>query len=239
MPMTSVLRFAAVAVAALTLTGCWGSQSYRYKLTLALNTPQGVKRASSVVEVTFWHVSIPERGTMHQLRGEALYLDLGPGARPLVALLTSQLHPKYGEKQRWTRDAGPGMRQMSRIYGQAPSEDYMDDVPRIAQTRGAHSIAPTDLPDLVTFADITDPKTVIEVDPNAPEAALGPGVSWNEITLESTDEPITTGIESKLTWLPAYFQKNLRLDGANHGAKHDLANILSWFDFDQSGKGRN
>jgi hypothetical protein len=39
----------------------------------------------------------------------------------------------------------------------------------------------------------------------------------------------------KLPWLPAYSEKNLRLDGSNHGAKSDLANILSGFEFDQSG----
>jgi hypothetical protein len=229
----SLLRLVAIAAISLCLAGCGKTESYRYKLTLAVNTPAGVKRGSSVVEVVFWDVSIPARGTMHKLRGEALYLDLGSSARPLIALLTSQLHPKYGPEQRWTRDAGPGARQMSRLYGQAPSEDFMDDVPRIARMLGPHRIAPTELPDLVTFADVNDPKSVIEVNPNDLQATLGPNVTWNEITLESTDEPITTGIVRKLPWLPAYFEKNL--DGSDHGAKRELANILSWFDFDQSG----
>jgi hypothetical protein len=30
---------------------------------------------------------------------------------------------------------------------------------------------------------------------------LGPNITWNEIALESTDEPITTGIDKKLPWL--------------------------------------
>ena len=234
--MTSLcfLRLAAVAAMALGLAACGKSESYKYKLTLAVDTPLGIKRGSSVVEVLFYDVSIPARGTMHKLRGEALYLDLGRGARPLVALLTSQLHPKYGKEQRWTRDAGPGTRQMSGIYAQVPSEDFMDDVPRIASMRGPHAITPADLPDLVTFADVNDPKSVIEVDPTDLQATLGADISWNEITLESTDEPVSKGIELKLPWLPAYFQKNLRLDGSNLGDTRELANILSWFDFDQS-----
>ena len=44
---------------------------------------------------------------MHNLRGEASYLDLRSGRRPLIALLTSRLHPKYGKELRWTLDAGP------------------------------------------------------------------------------------------------------------------------------------
>ncbi|MEA2969748.1 MAG: hypothetical protein QOE78_3009 [Alphaproteobacteria bacterium] len=170
---------------------------------------------------------------MHDLRGEALYLDLGPGARPLVALLTSQLRPTYGKEQRWTRDAGPGVRTLSRLYEQSPSPDYMDDVPRIARMRGPRKITTADLPDLVTFADINDPKSVIEVDPNDLQATLGPNMAWHEITLESTDEPITKDIKTRLPWLPAYYYG--MLDGARYRDKNTLANTLSTADFDQSG----
>ena len=223
------VRLTAAACMTLALVACGRSESYRYKLTLAVNTPDGVKRGSSVVEVLFRDVSIPERGTMHRLRGQALYLDLGPGARPLIALLTSHLHPKYGKDVRWSRDAGPSDNLLSRLYGR-PLPDLMEDVARIARQRGAHRISPDDLPDLVTFADINDPRTVIEVDPNNLQATLGPGVSWNEITLESTDEPITTGIRAKLPWIPAYYQG--MLDGHRYHDSKTLANTLSTADFE-------
>ena len=114
----------------------------------------------------------------------------------------------------------------------------MDDVPRIAKMRGPRKISPAQLPDLVTFAEVNDPKSVIEVDPNDLQAALGVNITWNEITLESTDEAVTTGIAEKLPWLSAYFNRNLRLDGSDLGTEKDLANTLSWPDFDQSGKSR-
>jgi hypothetical protein len=79
---------------------------------------------------------------------------------------------------------------------------------------------------------------VIEVDPNNLQATLGADVSWNEITLESTDDPVTTGIEQTLPWLREYLEKNLRLDGSKYGlygTNRELANILSSYDFDQSG----
>jgi hypothetical protein len=228
------VRLAVLAVAALALAGCWGSESYRYKLTLAVNTPTGVKRGSSVVEVVFGAVSIPERGIMHKLRGQALYLDLGPGAKPLIALLTSHLHPKYGKDVRWTRDAGPGDNLLSQLYG-PPLPDFMKNVSRIARLRGSREITPNDLPDLVTFADIYNPKSVIEVDANNLPAALGPGISWSEITLESTDEPITTGIAARLPWIPAYHHLMLDGDTSHLGYKNTLANTLSTFDFDQLG----
>jgi hypothetical protein len=228
----SFIRLAAIVAMGLCLAGCGRTESYRYKLTLAVDTPEGVKRGSSVVEVLFYDVSFPERGTMHKLRGEALYLDLGPGVRPLIALLTCKLHTIEGNDQPWTLDAGPGTRTLSRIYNLSPSPDYMDDVPRIARMRGPRQITPSDLPDLVTFANINDPGSVIEVDPNNLRATLGPNIAWYEITLESTDEPVTTGIEMKLPWLPAYHGKMLDGDTLHYyGAKKTLANTFSTADF--------
>ena len=223
------IRLAMVALMSVCLVGCGRSENYRYKLTLAVNTPDGVKRGSSVVEVLFYDVSFPERGTMHKLSGEALYLDLGPGKRPLIALLTSQLHPKYGKDRRWSGDGGPDDNLLSRLYGVMPSASILDYRSQIARMRGAHKITADDLPDLVTFADINDPGSVIEVDPNDLEGALGANVSWNEITLESTDEPITKGIEQKLMWIPAYRQG--MLDGERYSARTTLANTLSTADF--------
>ena len=233
----SFLRVSTVFVVALALGACSRSESYRYKLTLAVNTPAGVKRAASVAELRVWDFYFPERGYGHQLRGEALYLDLGPGARPLIALLTSHRPSPCVTcpENIWTLDGGPSKRLMSSQYGIAPSTDFNDYMARVARLRGPHSITPNDLPDLVTFADVNDPKTVIEIDPNHLPATLGPGVSWNEITVESTYEPTTSGIRTKLPWLPAYFQRNLKLDGSHMYYKNELANQLSWYEFDQSG----
>jgi hypothetical protein len=66
--------------------------------------------------------------------------------------------------------------------------------------RGARRIAPADLPDLVTFAGVIDPKSVVESDPTDLQTTPGPNISWHEITRKSTDESITTGIKTKLPW---------------------------------------
>jgi hypothetical protein len=224
-------RLGALVVMSLCLAGCGRTESYSYKLTMAVNTPDGVKRGSGVVEVVFRQVWFPQRGTMHKLRGEALYLDLGPGARPLIALLTRKL-PKGGSGRHWTRDAGPDTRWMARIYDQTPSQDFIEDVPRLARMRGPRPIASADLPDLVTFADVKDPNSVVEVDPNDLQATLGPNITWHEITLESTGEPITTGIRVKLPWLTAY--RDRTLDGARYRDKNTVANSLSTADFNES-----
>jgi hypothetical protein len=228
-----LLRILAVAAMGFCLASCGRSESYRYKLTLTVNTPDGTKRGSSVVEVLFYDVSIPERGTMHKLTGEALYLDLGAGRRPLIALLSKQLHLE-NRKQSWSRDGGPTDNLLLPLYGVTvpASTSALNYVPTIARLRGARAITTHDLPDLVTFADIKDPKTVIEVDPKDLTASLGAGVSWNEMTLEMTDEPITKGIALKLPWMPAYRATMLDGDPLHYfGAKATLPNTLSTADF--------
>ena len=57
----SLVRFAAVLAMVVTLAGCGRSEGYRYKLTLAINTPDGVRRGSTVTERVYWEVSIPAR----------------------------------------------------------------------------------------------------------------------------------------------------------------------------------
>jgi hypothetical protein len=229
------IRFGALVALSICLAGCGRSESYRYKLTLAVNTPDGIKRSSSVTEWAFWEVSIPARGTMHRLRGQALYLDLGPGERPLIALLTSHLHEKKNIGVVWDW-SGVGL--LSKSYGLETSlkngDSLLDWVVRLSHMRGSTKITPADLPDLVTFADVNDPKSVMEVNPNDLQAALGQNVSWNEITLDMTDEPVTTSITSKLPWLSEYFAKNFRLDGSQYGTNRTIANQLSWYDFEQS-----
>jgi hypothetical protein len=225
-------RSVAVVVAVLSLTGCsTRAESYRYKLTLAVNTPGGVARASSVVEVLFRAVAVPARGVMHQIRGEALYLDLGLGRRPLIALLTKQIHPN-AKDVRWSRDGGPNTTLLARRYDAEVSDDLLDRIAIVSRLRGAREVGPADLPDLATFSDVSDPSSVMEVDPSDLQATLGPNISWNQITLEVTDEPISRGIERKLPWLPAYRSK--MLDGAPYQNKNTLANTLSTAAFTQT-----
>lgn len=231
--LTSLAKLGAIFAIAVSVVGLGGrTESYKYKLTLAVDTPAGEKRASSVVEVTFYEVSVPGRGIMHRLRGEAVYLDLGPGAKPLIALLTQKLHPPRKISEiRWTRDAGPGLDLLAKLNGQPLSDRYIDDVPRIAQMRKPQPLSPGELPNLVTFADTNDPASVIEVDPNNLSATLGPNIAWREIILESTDEPVTASIGAKLPWLAQYYGTMLDGQKARNLAKRTLPNSLNTADF--------
>jgi hypothetical protein len=123
-----------------------------------------------------------------------------------------------------------------RLYGEGKSkDDFLTKEARLARYRGPREIPTAALPDLVTFADITDPKSVIAVDPNNLEATLGPGISWNKITVEMTNEGVTNEIEDKLPWLRSEAMRRTSLDGSPTRFSNDLSNRLDTGDFKMGG----
>ena len=185
---------------------------YRHKLTLSLDTPDGVKTGYSVVEERAAMVSMPASGAAFGMKGEALYLDLGPGRRPLIALLTRVR--RQGDKVQnhiWTE--GPDTEFFGVCFPPGAKILFQGldvTLDGIAKCRNVIDLKPTELPDLVTFEDVSKPDSIRLVDSNNLEATLGPGVKWKSITIQSVDEPVTTGIMQRLPWLGHFV--NLKVD---------------------------
>jgi hypothetical protein len=203
MTIRTVLRLA-LALPFL-LAGCSDVDrtTYHYKLTVSVDTPSGVKTASSVVKIlTSYGTTMLASGGSVKANGEALYLDLGPGQRPLVALLTAESWREYGTMRGMWEENRP-TQLLLKLYGDKPQsgDKRVDREVRLAKLRGPKSIDPVDLPQLVTFADPKDPGTVMEVNINHPSIALQQNVKWKNLTLEVTDEPVTRGLVTKLPWL--------------------------------------
>ncbi len=166
------------------------SYSWHQKMTVEVNEDGQVYAGSSVVEM---HVrGYPDTGyapgvRSYGLRGEAVVVAM-PDDRYLFALLTYNafLASKVFHDKMEGSLSEPGERWAAII----------------SKIRDRRTMVPKDYPLLVTFTDITDPKTVREVDPENLAATFGPGVSLKRITLEITDEPMTEGrIERVLGWL--------------------------------------
>ena len=82
----SAVRFAillaVVAAITLGLSGCTKADSYRYRLTVEVDTPQGLRTGSSVIEVGFLKIPdwLPNGGGVSiKYRGEAVAVDLPDG----------------------------------------------------------------------------------------------------------------------------------------------------------------
>lgn len=193
MARRGVLGLIAGGVAGL-LSGCglFGGRTYRFRMTVEVETPEGLRIGSSVYEV--WAESnsklLPEeRSRDWGVNGEAVAVDL-PGGRTLFALLKTL----NGRREDL---ALMSMAALDPLF----KNDVVESAQRIASGDGITSpaaVRATDYPLLVTFADPADPTSVQRVDPANLAASFGPGVTLKRITVEVTKDPVTTGIEKRL-----------------------------------------
>lgn len=230
----AILIAVMVGVPYLAWTIFYPSSTLRAKITIDVETPEGLKTGSSVHEVVFSLEPCPLCNTSgpkfrRHVRGEAVVVDLGergtlfallnggsenyPEADPVTPfILEKQFGPK--EDQNWR--GAEAVRVLRRASGQA-------DIPQNL------------LPFMVRFRDLNDPKSVQRVDPNNLEASFGLGVKLVKATIEITGDRVTTGIERHLTWLPNFYDKRLDGDRTGYsGAENKLANSLSSGDFKSS-----
>ena len=195
----------------------FASHSWHQKMMVEVEVGDQRYAGSSVVEMSvFGHPEIPMvHGVRNlELEGEAVVVEL-PSNRYLFALLTYNAF--------LARDV---FKDLIIEAVHAPGERWAEALSRLRETR---VIDPKHYPLLVTFTDLTDPKTVQKVEPDNLEMIFGPGVSLKRITLEITDEPVTEGkIESVLGWWCDFRKKRARLNGSTSIgiADNELSNNL-------------
>lgn len=197
------------------------SETWRYKMIVTVETPEGVVQGSAVRQMGNDAAGsfIPEVGNPADVRGEAVAVDLGKRG-VLFALISHQsdlefynAFPIPGE----TFNNGGSTPEGIRYYASLP-----------VGTKGTlNPVMPPGYPKLVTFTDIGDPKSVVEAQvwerqkngmfflkEDRMEQLFGQGVHLKNITLEITDEPVTWGMmDGYLPWLNDLFEKNARLNG--------------------------
>lgn len=173
--------------------GLLSSNSYRYRMTVEVDTPAGMRSGSSVMEITSRLQTNPGGAApvKTDLKGEAVAVDL-PDGRTLFALLRDGLAGDV------TLAFEPGYR--------GRPEQFVASVEKLGRRdqRGRTAVLPPDkYPMLVTFRDINDPTSVQAVEPGNLAASFGPGVRLRRIMLEITGDGVSGGLEKRLPWLPA------------------------------------
>ena len=200
-----------ISAGALLVSGCdllGGAPKYRFRMTAEVNTPEGTKTGSSVLEVE-GHRTLgfgdKSDAVNSAITGEAVVVDLPSG--PVFVLL--ELPDAKGSLQGFVGTALLGrmsksdkphdvLGEMAEL-GRAASGQYRADLPRDAW------------PMMVRFRDIKDPKSVERVDLDA--------IGVKRIALETTRDPVTTGIEKKF---PAWFSKRIRSRASLSGKSMDV-----------------
>jgi hypothetical protein len=170
------------------------SNSYRFRMTVEVETPEGVKVGSSVYEVRARRTKamLPDANTRKSAaRGEAVAVDLH-GGRTLFALTkTGAIHGGL---------VGLSMSTLDPAF----KNDIVESAARISagdSIRSPAEVEASDYPLLVTFADMADPTSLEGVDPSDLSKMFGHGVRLKRIVVEVTNDQVTTGIEARLAWL--------------------------------------
>lgn len=167
--------------------GLMGGNNYRFRMTVEANSPGGVRRGSSVYEVSVYEKSriLPEEGSRQiSLKGEAVVVDL-PGG-PVFVLMA-------GHDNQPTDLVAISMQTLD------PEFQGWPDSPASAKRLRDSSARPREVarelwPLMVRFEDINDPASVVRVDPETQGIA--------RVSIEPTRDDVTVGIASRLPWLP-------------------------------------
>ncbi|HEX8624051.1 MAG TPA: hypothetical protein VF782_03120 [Allosphingosinicella sp.] len=203
--------------------GCAGQgHSYRYRLTVDIETPQGVRTGSTVREIQWipqGSVSATEFTTRQ--RGEAVAVDL-PGGQTLFVLMDTDGHET-----------------IRAAVGQGAHGDVKTLLDRAAADREVYVYPPAaalrslnlSYPRLVRFRDLADPKTAEFVQPDDLASTFGPGVSLKRIALQIVDEPISNEIPKRLPWRTGFPKGKLNGDRFEDFSKREAAAHLSAFSF--------
>lgn len=231
--------------AALTLGGCdTPSRSFRERLTIYIDTPEGQVSGSGVIEHTSrfqdgWLGGLAGHMMIGGTRGEATVVDLGPRG-----LLFALLAPDP-TRDRGTKHGGaPGGYEYvvfadldAQARKAAGSGNGVDDrrvatfIDWLNQSKPSGDV-PFDILGLfVRFRDVNDPATVERVEPNDLAASFGAGVKLTRVTIAIVDEPLTTGIDKRLPWL-AHGSPETRLVPATGGPVSEIpvAHLVTYAD---------
>jgi hypothetical protein len=167
--------------------------TYRYRLTVEVDTPRGLRRGSSVIEVrTVDQVAFPgpEAGIMFtKITGEAVPVDL-PGGPTLFALLTNSTdgldYPTY---------------LALRTYKSADFPTNRNNAIRwLLSQRGAREVPRQLFPSLAYFCDVQDPTTMEFIDLDDTTKIFN-GSRISRITIQITQDEPTQNLEKRMPWL--------------------------------------
>lgn len=203
--------------------------TFHYRLSLEVETPQGVRTGSSVIEVRTVERGKrflgPKAGRLHHgVSGEAVAVDL-PGGQTLFALL------REGGPEAFNFPEATPFRAYAPL-GVPDSAEYALRHQALVESKGVRVLKRPYYPTLVRFRDIHDPKSVEQVNPDDLAASFGAGVKIRRITVQITDDPVTTGIERRFLWWGKY--RNRYFDGSSTASENLTKNSLAGHIFSAS-----
>jgi hypothetical protein len=208
MTRRDVIGVLAGVAAATVLGGCGGSSrhKFRFRMTVEVETPEGLKVGSSVMEMSGASSSLALNGKTVDVNliGEAVAVDL-PGDQTVFMLVTDA--PNGGNiMNRIIKTFDPTYPMSERLVA------LIADLERPSSIRRTAVFVPAQYntyPQFVRFRNVNDPKSVETVDPDDLEKSFGPGVKLKRVVMTVTDAPVTRTLIKRLPWLVPYPEPSL------------------------------
>lgn len=202
---SEIMHFVKAALAAafiLALTSCSEQYTRRYRITIEVDTPQGLRSGSSVWQVRYGQGNgIPDRSIYWRVRGAAVVVDLTGGtlfAPPLGDVMTDMYARDYPAR------VIEGHLERHPELGISMGRGWREKQRAIQDARPAFDLDPNEYPLLVTFTDPNDPASITKVNPNYLAGTLGDGVALRRISLAVTDDYPESQIEKWLPWVRSH-----------------------------------
>ncbi len=180
-----------------------GGEHFRYRMTVEVETPEGLRSGHSIHEVRAANqnnLGLAPPSRKIEKTGEAVAVDL-PNGQTLFVLAPSPDRVQQVLDPEWRNDWVESAKRIAdrKTSGvlSFPIETNRDRTPS-GNPRQYGGL-------FVRFRELDKPATIEEVDPERLDAAFGPGYALRRVTIQLTDEPVTSGIERRLPWLPEHY----------------------------------
>jgi hypothetical protein len=206
--MRKFLILAGLAIAL--VAGCEFSvvERYRYRLIVEVEADGQIKSGAGVIQVVHRPDIVPGRGFKYQstFSGQAVFVDLGQRGN-----LIATLEPSNS----FTYAFFPMAAFFHNPVSGSPEEqrDRYVRLKILSAQRAKAELPPQHIPMLVTFRNLSNPKSVEQVDPADLAATFGAGVRLKAVWVEMADARVTDDLEKTLPWLPDIAAKKVALDG--------------------------
>ena len=204
--MNRLVVIAAVIVAVVTgfyaaYTWAYPTGTLRYRMTVEVVVDGETYVGSSVLEVTYNRtpdLPIMAGRISSRVVGEAVQVDLDEKGR-LFVLLTGRMADNATEFFA-TPEAIPA----HAFFGTSVGGLSDETLRQMHRMNLQAELEPEWLPMMVRFRDLGAPSSVEWIRPNNLAATYGLGARFVGATLETTSEPLTTGIRETLPWLVGF-----------------------------------
>lgn len=178
--------------------------SYRYRLTVIVDTPEGSRQGSTIIEVRTHTEPLPGPSIHRDAVGEAAVIDLGKRGLLFALPRGDSFYNWAGEVYATLAPQPPNGLSVSEVaaYSVQAAQHSRDPILLPRYFPGDRELPLSGYPLLVRFRNPSDYRTLERVNPDNLADSFGVGVKLRKMTVQITREKPERRVIRYLPWLP-------------------------------------